>query len=564
MRREIFPKYKTKHNQGMNKKKLAVAAPVVVALAVIVGIWLGMTAARSGAAKAQANSDINRMISVMMGNDKLSQTMAMIQNLYVDEVNRDTLVEVLMPELMAQLDPHSVYIPPQEMSGLNEELDGEFDGIGVEFNMATDTVVVLNVVSNGPSYKAGIMAGDRIVMIEQDTIAGRNFPQDDVVKKLRGKRGSTVKVMVRRNGVEELIPFEIVRDKIPIYSIDASFMLTPEVGFIKLSSFSRSSHAELVKAVDKLKRKGMKRLIFDLRENSGGFLDQAILIANEFLPQGDMIVYTEDRYGNRDEQFSDGRGRYDRLPLVVLIDEYSASSSEILAGAMQDNDRAAIVGRRSFGKGLVQSQIPFADGSAIRLTVARYYTPAGRSIQKPYELGDEHYEEDIYNRYVNNEFFSADSIHFDDSLKFSTKAGRTVYGGGGIMPDYFVPMDTTDVTDYYMDVVGPSILYRYTLEYNDLHRARVNDIDSVEKLEAFLAEDDRLLEKFVAYAAKQGVEADWDEIETSRELLMAQLRAYIGRNTPLGDAGFYANIYPVDEIMLKAVEVADSDAAIAK
>lgn len=547
----------------MKDKRLAVLAPVVVVVAVIIGIFMGMTAARSGAAKQQARTDINKMIS-LLGNDKVSQTMAMISNMYVDPVSYDTLVEALMPELMAQLDPHSVYIPPQDMDDLNETLDGEFDGIGVVFNMAIDTVVVLSVVSNGPSYKAGLMAGDRIVVVENDTIAGRNVAQDDVVKKLRGRRGSKVNVKVLRNGVDELIPFEIVRDKVPIYSIDAAFMLTPEVGFIKLTSFSRYSHAELVEAIGKLKKQGMKRLIFDLRENSGGFLDQAILIANEFLPQGDMIVYTEDRYGNRDEQFSDGKGGNSDLPLVVLIDEYSASSSEILAGAIQDNDRAMIVGRRSFGKGLVQSQIPFADGSAIRLTVARYYTPAGRSIQKPYELGDEHYEEDIYNRYVNNEFFSADSIHFDDSLKFSTKSGRTVYGGGGIMPDVFVPMDTTRVTDYYMDVVGPSILYRYTLEYNDRHRKEVNEIDSVEELEAFLAKDTGLLENFVAYAERNGVKADWKEINISRDLLLAQLRAYIGRNTSLGDAGYFANIYPIDEIMLKAVEVVESDVDLSK
>ncbi len=529
--------------------------PTIVALAVVAGIWMGTIAARSGAVKQQKRTDVSNLISAI-GHDKISQTLAMISTMYVDSISYDSLVEATMPALMAQLDPHSVYIPRQEMGDMNEKLDGEFDGIGVTFNMATDTVVVLSVVNNGPSYKAGIMAGDRIVTVGQDTVAGRNMPQTDVVQKLRGKRGSTVEVKVRRNGVEELIPFEIVRDKIPINSIDAAFMITPEVGFVKLTAFARTSYPELTEALASLKEQGMRSLIFDLRENSGGFLDQAILIANEFLPEGDMIVYTEDRAGHREEQYSDGKGGNGTLPLVVMIDEYTASSSEILTGAIQDNDRGVVVGRRSFGKGLVQRQIPFADGSAIRLTVARYYTPAGRSIQKPYTLGDESYSDDIYNRYMNNEFFSADSIHFNDSLRFSTKGGRTVYGGGGIMPDVFVPLDTLGVSDYYLEVMSRSILYKFTLAYNDRHRNEVNAIDSVEKLNEFLNRDKGLLEEFVKYAAANGVKADWAQINASRALLTAQLRAYIGRNTPLGDAGYYANIYKVDNAMLKAIEEA--------
>lgn len=534
-------------------KKTKILLPLIVAVALVLGLWIGSVA--SGNRYARISSELIRS----MGNtphDKLSYVMQIIDAAYIDPVNMDTIREALMPELMAQLDPHSIYIPATDMSDVNENLEGEFDGIGVVFNMATDTIVVLNVIAGGPSYKAGVMPGDRIVTIDGKTVAGVKFPQDSVMKLLRGKRGTKVNVGIGRGMADELVDIEIIRDKIPINSIDAAFMLTPSTGFIKLSSFSRNSHKELVEAIERLEKEGMKSMIFDLRDNSGGYLDQAILIANEFLPAGKMIVYTEDRFEQRQVEYSDGTGEVTDIPLVILINEYSASSSEILAGAVQDNDRGTIIGRRSFGKGLVQNQLPLPDGSAVRLTVARYYTPTGRSIQKPYEMGmsAEEYEADILNRYLHNEVFSADSIVFNDSLRFVTEGGKVVYGGGGIMPDIFVPIDTVGVTDYYAEVMNKNILYRYTLDYVDKHRSKVNKLTTIAELTAFLDSDPSLVDDFVRYAEREGVRTTRKEIEASRELLLAELRAYIGRNTPLEDAGFYVNIYPIDNTLLSAVK----------
>lgn len=534
-------------------KKTKILLPLIVAVTLVLGLWIGSVA--SGNRYARISSELIRS----MGNtphDKLSYVMQIIDAVYIDPVNMDTIREALMPELMAQLDPHSIYIPATDMSDVNENLEGEFDGIGVVFNMATDTIVVLNVIAGGPSYKAGVMPGDRIVTIDGKTVAGVKFPQDSVMKLLRGKRGTKVNVGIGRGMADELVDIEIIRDKIPINSIDAAFMLTPSTGFIKLSSFSRNSHKELVEAIEKLEKEGMKSMIFDLRDNSGGYLDQAILIANEFLPAGKMIVYTEDRFEQRQVEYSDGTGEVTDIPLVILINEYSASSSEILAGAVQDNDRGTIIGRRSFGKGLVQNQLPLPDGSAVRLTVARYYTPTGRSIQKPYEIGmsAEEYEADILNRYLHNEVFSADSIVFNDSLRFVTEGGKVVYGGGGIMPDIFVPIDTVGVTDYYAEVMNKNILYRYTLDYVDKHRSKVNKLTTIAELTAFLDSAPSLVDDFVRYAEREGVRTTRKEIEASRELLLAELRAYIGRNTPLEDAGFYVNIYPIDNTLLSAVK----------
>ena len=534
-------------------KKTKILLPLIVAVTLVLGLWIGSVA--SGNRYARISSELIRS----MGNtphDKLSYVMQIIDAVYIDPVNMDTIREALMPELMAQLDPHSIYIPATDMSDVNENLEGEFDGIGVVFNMATDTIVVLNVIAGGPSYKAGVMPGDRIVTIDGKTVAGVKFPQDSVMKLLRGKRGTKVNVGIGRGMADELVDIEIIRDKIPINSIDAAFMLTPSTGFIKLSSFSRNSHKELVEAIEKLEKEGMKSMIFDLRDNSGGYLDQVILIANEFLPAGKMIVYTEDRFEQRQVEYSDGTGEVTDIPLVILINEYSASSSEILAGAVQDNDRGTIIGRRSFGKGLVQNQLPLPDGSAVRLTVARYYTPTGRSIQKPYEMGmsAEEYEADILNRYLHNEVFSADSIVFNDSLRFVTEGGKVVYGGGGIMPDIFVPIDTVGVTDYYAEVMNKNILYRYTLDYVDKHRSKVNKLTTIAELTAFLDSEPSLVDDFVRYAEREGVRATRKEIEASRGLLLAELRAYIGRNTPLEDAGFYVNIYPIDNTLLSAVK----------
>lgn len=528
-----------------------VLIPLLLAVALAVGLIVGQSMGRS-----TAESQFRRVISHLRPPyDKLNRTMALIQNEYIDSLDMDSITEQVLPLLIQQLDPHSMYIPAQAMQAVNEPLESEFDGIGVVFNMATDTVIVLNVVPSGPSQKAGVQNGDRILRINNRAVAGQHVPQDSIVKMLRGPRGSEVRLTLERLTIKDTINLTVTRDAIPLKSVDAAFMLSDKVGFIRLSAFAKNSYVEVLRSIIFLRAEGMEKLVFDLRGNTGGFLDQAILIANEFLPENRMIVYTEDRHGKRTAEYSDGNGAATDIALAVLIDEESASSSEILAGALQDNDRGVIIGRRSFGKGLVQQQIPFDDGSALRLTTARYFTPTGRSIQKPYTTGDaKGYEREIYERYAHNEMFSADSIRFADSLRYITPAGRTVYGGGGIMPDRFIPMDTTDMTRYYIEVVGRNILYRYTIEYGDRHREALNKVQTTAELRALLDADRNLLNDFVAYAARRGVRPAWSDIRRSRKLLEAQIRAFIGRNTALEDAGYYSEIHAVDTVVAAAIE----------
>lgn len=533
--------------------KHTILFPLLLAVGIVLGILLGQFVGRN-----KAESQLRTLISRtgLTSPNKLMQTCMLVENKYVDSISMDSLTELVIPLMMKELDPHSEYIPARDMQAMNESLEGEFDGIGVMFNAATDTVIVLSVIPNGPSAKAGVVAGDRIIEVNDTLVAGVKMPQNDIVKRLRGKRGSQVKLSLKRQGVDELVDIEVTRDAIPIKSIEAAFMISDNIGFVRLSQFARTSYVELMQSLAMLREQGMSKLIFDLRGNTGGFLDQAIMIANEFLPEGKLIVYTEDRNGQQVKEFSDGGGRSTDLELVILIDEGSASSSEILAGAVQDNDRGTIVGRRSFGKGLVQQQVPYADGSALRLTIARYYTPTGRSIQKPYENGhQDEYDMDIVHRYNNNEFFSADSIHFDDSLKFTTPKGKIVYGGGGIMPDLFIPMDTLDVTKYFMEVSGRNILYRYTIEYADKHREELNKVETIADLKAMLDADKNLLSDFIRYAAGQGVKPVQRDIARSRLLIESQLRAYIGRNTVLEDNGFYSNIIPIDKVLQRSIEL---------
>lgn len=536
--------------------KRTVLFPLLLAAGVVLGLVLGQYLGRNS-----TTSQLKGMLSRMaLPTNKLTYTLSLIENQYVDSVSMDSLAEHVIPLLVKELDPHSVYIPASEMQALNEPLEGEFDGIGVVFNMATDTVIVLNVIPQGPSDKAGIKAGDRIIEIGDSVVAGRKIPQNNVVKMLRGPRGTTVHLGIGRQGISGLVPIDVERGVIPIRSIESAFRIADGVGYVKLGQFARTTYDEFRRALASLRAEGVTKLIFDLRGNSGGFLDQAIAVANEFLHKGQLIVYTEDRRHEQLREYADGNGSAQDMEVVVLIDEGSASSSEILAGALQDNDRGTIVGRRSFGKGLVQRQIPYSDGSALRLTTARYYTPTGRSIQKPYTIGDdESYEEDIWNRYRNNEFFSADSIHFADSLKRTTPGGKVVYGGGGIMPDVFIPADTTDVTKYFIEVSGRNILYRYTIEYADRHREALNAVQTIGDLQALLDSDKTLVDDFVRYAARKGVAPRYGDIARSRRLIEAQLRAYIGRNTKLEDNGFYANIYPVDNVIVRAVGILKED-----
>lgn len=532
--------------------------PLLLAVGVVAGILLGQYLGRTKV-EQQFRGVVSRLATP---EGKLGYTLSLIEREYIDSLSVDSLTELVLPKLISELDPHSVYIPASEMQAVNEPLEGEFDGIGVVFNMATDTVVVLNVVPSGPSRKAGVQPGDRIIRIDDSLVAGQKIPQDRIVKRLRGKRGTSVRLLLERRGIDHPVEVTVVRDAIPVKSIEAAFMLTSKLGYVKLSQFSRTSYAELMTALRRLRREGMQGLIFDLRGNAGGYLDQAILIANEFLPAERLIVYTEDRHGARMHEYSNGNGRSTDLGLAILIDEGSASSSEILAGAVQDNDRGTILGRRSFGKGLVQRQIPYSDGSALRLTTARYYTPTGRSIQKPYTRGDgESYQMELWERYAHHEHFSADSIRFADSLKFTTPGGRVVYGGGGIMPDRFIPADTTDVTPWFIQVTGRNILYRYTMEYADRHRTQLNEIESLAALQRLLDGDNRLVEDFLEYARQKGVKPNRTQIARSRHLVEAQLRAYIGRNTTLEDNAFYYNIYPIDNVLVEAVELLNRELA---
>lgn len=500
--------------------------------------------------------DVAAMEKIVSGGDKLMQTIATVRNNYVDPIELDTLYEKAIPALLSELDPHSEYIPAKMFDSVNESLEGEFDGIGIVFNAMTDTITVLSVIPQGPSDKAGVRAGDRVMLIDNREVAGKGIAQDSMVKLMRGPRGSKVKLSVKRTSLDELVDITITRAAIEVHSVTAAFMLDKKagIGYLRLSQFSRTSYSEICNALERLKGEGMKSIIVDLRGNGGGFLDQVVHILNEFLDRGKLLVYTEDRHGRRVNEYSDGTGRYTDTNIAVLVDELSASSSEILAGAIQDNDRGLVIGRRTFGKGLVQAQLPFSDGSAIRLTVARYYTPAGRSIQRPYTNGDEmSYRMDLVNRINHHELFSKDSIRFDESMKFKTTAGRTVYGGGGIMPDIFIPVDTTKVSDFYNEVWDKNILYRYTLEFADNNRSKLDGVKSIEELDKVFAESE-LMTEFLKYAERGGVTPTKEDLRKSREVIMTQIRAYIGRNALSDESGYYYNIYPIDDVMQRAVK----------
>ena len=561
----------------MNKRQIAgLWTTLLIVASIGVAVWIGVTIGRGverkhtydvinqmsgrvSSSEADIDAFAREMAAVehyMAGSDKMMQTIMAIRSSYVDPIDLDTIYEKAIPALLSELDPHSEYIPAKMFDKVNESLEGEFDGIGIVFNAMTDTITVLSVIPQGPSDKAGVRAGDRVMRIDGRNVAGQNIPQDSMVRMMRGPRGTKVTLSVQRARIDNLVDIEVIRDAIELHSVETAFMLDNEakIGFIRLSQFSRTSYKEIRRALDKLAAEGMQGVIIDLRGNGGGFLDQVIPMVNEFLPAGKLIVYTEDRYGQRIDEYSTGRGRYQDVELAILVDETSASSSEILAGAIQDNDRGLVLGRRTFGKGLVQTQIPFNDGSAIRLTVARYYTPTGRSIQKPYVSGDElSYHMDIINRYNHSEFFSADSIHFDDTMKFKTPAGRTVYGGGGIMPDIFIPLDTLGMSDYYHKAWNTNVLYRYTMDFTDRHRQELDAVSSLAELDKLLSSED-LIADFVQYAERNGVERDNEGLRLSRKIIEAQIRAYVGRNALDDEAGFYYNIYAIDDAMQRAVK----------
>ena len=441
------------------------------------------------------------------GSQKVETLIKAIDRKYVDNVDMDSIMDRVLPTILEELDPHSAYYPAEETQVSNDELHGSFSGIGIQFSMQDDTVRVNNVIHGGPSEKVGVLAGDRIVLINDSVFAGRNIPSNEIVKNLKGPKGTTVKISVLRNGEPGLVDFTIVRGDIPVKSVDAAYMISDEIGYIMINKFGETTFAEMMVSLAELSSKGMKKLIIDLRGNSGGYLGAAIQMVNEFLPKNDLIVYTQGAHNPMTKQFADGRGHYKTIPLVVMIDESSASAAEIFTGAIQDNDRGTIVGRRSFGKGLVQEPIEFSDGSSIRITIARYYTPSGRCIQKPYGDSDEDYAMDIVKRYEHGEFFSADSIKQNEDEVYKTKGGRTVYGGGGIMPDVFVAQDTTGYSTYYTNVVRKSLINKYSFKYVDGRRTEFAELKTYADIERYL-DADNVLSKFYDYAAKNGIKRD--------------------------------------------------------
>ena len=494
------------------------------------------------------------MSSVSKSNDKLSQLIHVIGKQYVDTVDVNELVEKTIPKVLAELDPHSVYIPAKDAEESNQELRGSFSGIGIQFMIQSDTIYVSNVISGGPAEKVGLMAGDRIVTIDDSLYVGKKINNDGAMKRLKGPKGSEVKLGIKRYGEEELVHYTIVRGNIPVKSVDASYLIDGRWCYVKANKFGETTYPEMLIALAQGMQQGMKGCIIDLRGNTGGYMAAAIQMVNEFLPKGELIVYTEGENAPRYEEHANGRGSCQNLPIVVLTDETSASASEIFAGAIQDNDRGTIIGRRTFGKGLVQQPIEFADGSAIRLTIARYYTPSGRCIQKPYTNGHgDEYELDLLNRYEHGEFFTQDSIKQDESMAYQTKNGRTVYGGGGIMPDIFVPQDTAGYTSYYASVSKMGLFTRFPFEYTDKNRQHLAQYTTMEELLSYI-KGQNLLEEFVKHAASKGIKRRNDLINQSRTLMEEILYGNVIYNM-LGMEEYVKYLNLTDPAVLKAVEV---------
>ena len=487
------------------------------------------------------------------GGSKFDEVMWYVGNDYVEKPDGQKLQDGAIAALMEELDPHSAYISLEEFNEVNDPLLGSFDGIGVQFRLEKDTIAVVNVIKGGPSEKVGLLAGDRIVYVDDTLVASKKLKNEDVMRKLKGPKGTKVKVRVLRRGVKGLLDYTITRDAIPTYSVDIAYMLDNKTGYLKLSKFSATTASEFKNAVISLNAQGMKQLVFDLRGNTGGYLSAAVDIADEFLPKGSLIVYTEGR--NRPRQYMKARrhGELEDIPVVVLIDGESASASEIVAGALQDNDRGTIIGRRSFGKGLVQEQIMLSDQSAIRLSVARYYTPTGRCIQKPYGDSHEEYLLESWERYENGELFHPDSIHFADSLKYTTPKGKTVYGGGGIMPDVYVPL-VDDSTEYYFNrIANTGLLYQYAFDYTDKHRAQLQRYKTVESFDKSFAVTDAMFDALVKRAEEKGIKGTEEQKQVARREANTLLKAYIARNL-FDDEGFYPIYAPMDEILQRAIQ----------
>lgn len=476
--------------------------------------------------------------------NKLLNAEFAINSLYVDSVDENKLVEYAIVGMLQKLDPHSSYTDAKETKDMEEPLQGEFSGIGIQFNMKEDTLYVIQTIPGGPSERVGILAGDRIVLVNDTLIAGVKMKRTDIMKRLRGKKGTKVTVKVRRGSSPDLITFRITRDKIPLHSVDASYMLDDKTGYVRISNFGAKTHDEMMDALSSLSKQGMQQVIIDLTDNGGGYLNAAIEMCNEFLDRGQLIVYTEGLKSPRNEANAFGNGKYKDLPMVIMVNQYSASAAEIFSGAMQDWDRAVVVGRRTFGKGLVQRPIRFDDGSMMRLTVARYYTPSGRCIQKPYTKGNKKaYEEDLLDRSKSGEYYCLDSIHFNDSLRYTTLTHqRPIYGGGGIMPDIFVPVDTSEYSTYYRDMVAKGIVNQFVIDYVDKHRKDIKkDYPTLEDFDARFALTDADIKRFIEAGEKDKVKYDEEKFRTSERVFRTMIKGLIARDV-YADSSAYTRI----------------------
>lgn len=530
-------------------KKVTIIIPLLIAISVAAGILIG-NMLKQNSQPVFGHLGYNKP-------NKIATILDLINEGYVDSVNTNAIVEKTIPEILENLDPHTTYIPAKQMKEVQEEMHGNFSGIGVQFSVQEDTVRVIEVVPGGPSSKVGIMPGDRIVSVNDSVIAGVNVKNATVLNLLRGEKNSKVHVGVIRKGYDDKLDFEITRGDIPIYSVEVSYMIDNETGYMKILRFSDTTYDEFMKGMDKLTGEGAKKVIIDLRQNPGGSLVSVLRMLDEFLDKGVPILYTEGANQPRKTYKASGRNRWDNIKVYVMIDELSASASEIFAGAIQDNDRGIIIGRRSFGKGLVQEQIPLMDGSALRLTVARFYTPSGRCIQSPYNKGNEEYFNKIYERFHSMEQLVADSVHFADSLKYQTRGGRTVYGGGGIMPDFFVPIDTIGNSEYFNRIYRKGLIYSFAYTYADENRDKLTSFTDASEFDVYL-DKNNVLNEFIKYAAEKGVPRDAAGLKESGRIINTQLKAYIARNI-IGEKGFYPIISKIDKTLQEAIDISQQN-----
>ena len=511
--------------------------PIIIALSLILGIWIGYN-------QPISSTDANT-------STKLNEIFNYISDEYIDSVNLDSIVEKSLPDILAQLDPHSTYIPAKDLQATNDELEGSFSGVGVSFSIMNDTITIIEVIANGPCEKMGVIAGDRIISVDGENVAGISISNEKVMSLLKGPKGTKVKLGIKRSNASTPLSFEITRGEIPVNSVIASYIIAPHIGYIKVDKFGGKTFEEFNSSLHDLKDKGASKFIIDLRGNGGGYMSAAILMANEFLPKDCTIVYTKTRKKETPSN-SDGNGSFQNSDIVILIDEYSASASEILAGAIQDNDRGLIIGRRSYGKGLIQNQFNLHDKSAIRLTVGRYFTPSGRCIQKEYASGDKKYYYDIIDRYNHGELYNADSIKINNDLKYKTTNGRIVYGGGGIIPDIFVPNDTSKITRYYISVLNASLFQKFAFDFSDKNRNSLHKCKTTTDVLRHLPSDDQLLTELVNYAQTQKIAPKQVEYNTSKDLILTAIKSLIARDF-IGTQAYYEVANKNDKTILEAI-----------